>query len=202
MRIRPNGSRSIGGVFATVAIYVLSNCQPDFAGLVFPPAERSPYVLPYPVGEASGASQSYGNPCDGHRNRVTIDFKMPMGASITASRGGEFIAVVEQFLDGDLTRGHNNRVLIQHEDGTIAWYADLRQDSVIVDGGGQVVAGQSIAQCGNNGNLRHLQFEVFHRRVVDHDDAVPVSFRYARGSLDERGGLVAGIASRALGERP
>ena len=128
---------------------------------------------------------------------------MPMGAQITASRGGEVIGVEEGFRDGDLRRGHNNRILIRHGDGTVAWYAHLQMDSVVVGVGEQVVPGQPVARCGNTGNtgnLPHLHFEVFRQRAYDYSDAIPISFRNARGLLDARGGMVAGNRYEAIAD--
>jgi len=175
-------------------IFLALGCQPNCEDLVFPPGAESPYILPYPVGESHVASQSYCNPHGGHRNRIAIDFMMPIGSQITASRAGEVVGVVEHFVDGDMTRGHNNRVLIRHNDGSVAWYAHLQMDSVTVAVGDRVVAGQPIASCGNTGNtggLPHLHFEVFRHRIYDYSDAIPISFKNARGVLDEQGGMVA-----------
>jgi len=186
-----------------VLALALAGCQPNCKDLVFPAPENSPFVLPYPVGESYLVSQSYCNPRGGHRNRIAVDFAMPMGAQITAARGGRIVEVIEHFRDGDLRRGHNNRVLIRHDDGTVAWYAHLQQDSVCVSVGDEVVAGQAIARCGNTGNtgdLPHLHFEVFQQRAYVYEDAIPVAFRNAGGPLDANGGLIAGQTYEALPE--
>ena len=146
-------------------------------------------------------SQSYCNPRGGHRNRIAVDFMMPMGAWITASRGGEVVEVVESYEDGDFRRGHNNRILIRHEDGSLAWYAHLQKDSVVVEAGELVDAGRPIARCGNTGNtgnLPHLHFEVFGSSAYYYPDAIPIAFRNVRGPLDDRGGLIAQRIYEAL----
>ena len=186
--------RTVAAVSLVAGMACLAGCQPNCKDLEFPAPENSSYVLPYPAGESYLVSQSYCNPRGGHRNRIAFDFKMPMGARITASRAGEVVEVVEHYEDGDLRRGHNNRILIKHEDGSLAWYAHLQQQSVLVEVGDRVVAGQPIGACGNTGhtgNLPHLHFEVFRRQAYVYSDAVAVSFRNAGGPLDERGGLVA-----------
>jgi murein DD-endopeptidase MepM/ murein hydrolase activator NlpD len=189
------------GLIAGVVLVVLTACQPLCQNLSFPPPEESPYVLPFPPGESYIVSQAECNPRGGHRNRIAIDFMMPMGAAITAARGGEVIEVVEKYRDGDLRRGQNNRILIRHEDGSIAWYAHLQQDSIVVEPGDRVEARQLLGRCGNTGNtgnLPHLHFEVFKETAYAYTDAIPVSFRDATHPLSDRGGLVARSAYQAL----
>jgi len=175
-------------------------CQPNCADIVFPEPSESPYILPFPQGEAHLLSQSCCNPWGGHRNRIAYDFAMPIGSPIVAARDGEVIEVIARYRDGDLTRGHNNRVLIRHSDQSVAWYGHLQQGSVVVTVGSTVAAGERIASCGNSGNtgnLPHLHFEVFQSIPYDYADAVPVSFRNAPGPRDKRGALEAGATYTA-----
>jgi len=179
----------------------LSGCQPNCKGIVFPNPEESAYLLPYPVGSSYVVSQSYCNARGGHSNRIAVDFMMPLGAEIVAARAGRVVEVVKTYVDGDLRRGHNNRVLIKHDDGSLAWYAHLQHESVVVAVGDTIDSGQRIARCGNTGNtgnLPHLHFEVFRSTPYDYDDAIPVSFRNAKGPRDTNGGLVSGEAYEAL----
>ena len=189
------------GALLGLTLAVVGACQPKCRDLDYPDAASSPYVLPYPEGESYLVSQTVCNPRGGHRNRIAVDFMMPLGAEITASRGGVVVEAVGGYVDGDLRRGHNNRLLIRHEDGSIAWYAHLQHGSLAVGKGETVSEGQVIAHCGNTGNtgnLPHLHFEVFGTRAYVYSDAVPVSFRNAAGALDEDGGLVAGTSYGAL----
>lgn len=186
---------------ATAAFMMIAGCQPNCSDLVFPPPEDSPYLLPYPIGESYVVSQTICNPRGGHRNRIAVDFMMPMGAVITAARSGEVIHVVEHYEDGDLRRGRNNRVLIRHDDGSVAWYAHLQQHSASVSQGEVVAVGRPIARCGNTGNtgnLPHLHFEVFREKPFVYADAIPVSFRNADGPLQDDGGLMVGVSYKAL----
>lgn len=179
---------------AAAIVIVVSGCQPNCEHLSFPPPDDSAYVLPFPAGESYVVSQSYCNRSGGHRNRIAYDFKMPLGAPITAARDGVVEAVVDRYVDGDLKRGHNNRVIVRHEDRSVAWYAHLRHESIVVQPGDSVAAGQLIAECGNTGNtgnLPHLHFEVFAGRPFVYSDAIPISFANAIGPIDSRGGLVA-----------
>jgi hypothetical protein len=193
---------SLAGIgILCVGALMLNGCQTNCRGVVFPPGATSEYALPYPAGNSYTVSQSYCNPLDGHRNRIAVDFAMPMGAQIVAARGGTVLEVVTHFEDGDLQRGHNNRVLIRHKDSTIAWYAHLQHNSITVAVDDIVATGEVIASCGNTGNtgnLPHLHFEVFKTRPYDYEDALPVSFSNAKGRLDSRGGLIAGESYEAI----
>ena len=53
---------------------------------------------------------------------------------------------------------------IEHPDGTVAFYAHLMQESVVVGVGQQVARGELIALSGNSGatgGLPHLHFGVY-----------------------------------------
>lgn len=193
----------IHGFVVAVAFFSLPlcACQPNCWHLDYPDPAESPYALPYPPGESYVVSQSACNPLGGHRNRIAVDFMMPIGAEIVAARSGEVIEAVSGYVDGDLTRGRNNRILVRHEDGSIAWYAHLQHRSLGVEVGEVVDQGQMIARCGNTGNtgnLPHLHFEVFGEHAYEYADAIPVSFTNAEGHLDDRGGMIAGRSYRAL----
>lgn len=60
----------------------------------------------------------------------------------------QVIEVVSHYRDGDLTRGHNNRVLIRHPDQSVAWHAHLQQNRVVVGVGSTVAAGELSATGG------------------------------------------------------
>jgi murein DD-endopeptidase MepM/ murein hydrolase activator NlpD len=87
---------------------------------------------------------------------------MAIGEMITAARGGNVIAVEEQYVDYDLTPGHENFVFIDHGDCTYSFYAHLTQFGALVDVGDAVDAGQDIGLSGHTGNSSwpHLHFQV------------------------------------------
>jgi len=185
-RIRTVFALVLGGLF-------MVGCQPNCRSIEFASPESAEYVLPYPFRASYELSQGYCNPLGGHSNRLAYDFAMPLGDPIVAARGGVVTEVVSHFRDGDLQRGHNNRLLIRHADGSVAWYAHLQQESILVEVGDTVVQGQPVASCGNSGNtgnLPHLHFEVFAGVPYDYADAIPVTFRNVIGRDYERGALV------------
>ena len=140
---------------------------------------QSPYVLPYPVGQSFLTSQgncgTYSHTGD---DRYAYDFAMPIGTTIVATRAGTVLDLIESNTDdnGGISA---NFVRITHSDGTIAIYAHLTKDGVVVSAGASVTQGQSIALSGNSGysSAGHLHFEVF--QDANSSKSVPVTFSNA-----------------------
>lgn len=153
---------------------------------VYPAQASSPYVLPYPVGKAYYVAETTGHPED---SRYAIDFIMPTGTTVTASRAGVVYEATENFYDTDHGLTQANRVLIAHGDQTMAVYAHLTHDGALVNVGDHVVAGQDIGLSGNSGlsSGPHLHFGVVRCSVPAPDGSmdcpsgvsvsVPVVFR-------------------------
>lgn len=162
----------------------------------------SPYILPYPVGQAYRVSQSYCTHLGSHANQLAYDFDIPVGRDIIASRAGRVVLLWEGTPDtGDSVYGfENNYLFIRHSDGTVAMYAHLKQYSIDVEVGDYVEQGQRVAASGNSGTwgTPHLHFGVYatwpNREGID----VPVNFSNAEGPLDARGGLQAARTYRAV----
>jgi murein DD-endopeptidase MepM/ murein hydrolase activator NlpD len=164
---------------------------------VFGDPAESPYILPYPVGATYRLAQGYCNSYGGHRNQLAYDFEMRIGEPVTAARAGVVRRIRADLPDTGVTPepGRNNHVLIEHSDGTVAFYAHLKQNSVSVSVGQKVAQGQIIAASGNSGNTLgepHLHFGVYQSWPAREGFDVAVNFRNADGPLDERRGLVAG----------
>ena len=126
---------------------------------------------------------------------------MPIGAEIINSRRGVVIEIQEDFEDDDNRAGHNNRVVIQHKDDSIAWYGHLKKQSVCVSLGDTVDYGELIGLCGTSGrsgNVPHLHFEVFRKIKYDYEDAIPISFNNLSGTIDEKGALIKNEKYEAL----
>lgn len=170
-----------------------------FDRAVFGDPSESPYVLPYRVGTSHRVLQSYCGPLShGSDGQLSIDFEMPVGTGVLAARAG----TVRKVLDGFADFGPDiNCIYVEHDDGTVAFYAHLRPTSIVVRLGDEVAAGQQIAASGASGtSIPHLHFGVSSRWPPDRQDDVPVNFRNARGPLDERRGLQAGMDYEALRE--
>jgi murein DD-endopeptidase MepM/ murein hydrolase activator NlpD len=202
--------------FLTAAVAAAIACcskstEPEWPGsdclarAVFGDPAKSSYILPYPVGSAYEVVQGYcgSGPWSSHNNRFAIDFGMPIGAPVVASRSGIVVYVIDVFDDSGLHDDSQlNYLVIQHEDGTAALYAHLQQGSAVVATGASVAIGEVIANSGNSGftdNSPHLHFELYSKFPYHWiDDSIPVTFRNAGGPLDERGGLMYGVIYTAL----
>jgi len=169
---------------------------------VFGDPAESPYVLPYPVGASYRLAQSYCYPYGGHRDQLAYDFDMPIGSDVVAARPGVVRRTRQDLPDtGDSPEpGQHNNILIEHDDGTVAFYGHLKQNTIAVQVGQHVPQGQRLAASGNSGNTLgepHLHFGVYQSWPATEGFDVAVNFRNADGPLDERGGLAAGAVYQA-----
>jgi murein DD-endopeptidase MepM/ murein hydrolase activator NlpD len=148
--------------------------------------QDSDYILPYPVGASYSVYQSYCHPTGGHRNQLAYDFSIPVGDMVIAARGGVVRQIREDSPDDGQGYGEHNYVYIEHQDGTLAFYAHLMQNSVMVDPGDTVETGRYFAFSGNSGltGEPHLHFGVYEDYPPVEGADIPVNFRNAEGPLD------------------
>jgi len=166
---------------------------------VFGLPERSPYVLPYPVGAAYRVLQSYCYDPGTHGNQLAYDFLMTEGTPVTAARAGMVAGLVDQWPDTDWDSSHFNYVFIRHDDGSVAFYAHLQVGTLLVRLGDTVGAGQRIGNSGHCGTpIADLHFGVYRAWPPTDGYDLAVNFRNAEGPLDVRGGLRAGTTYTAL----
>ncbi len=140
---------------------------------------RSAYVLPYPIGKShvvnlshcAGSYHSAGEP-----DEFAIDFEMPIGTHISASRAGRVVRIEESGVDGNFP---NNVVVVQHADNTFAQYMHLTNKGVFVKVGDEVEQGQIIALSGNTGlaGYPHLHFVVTDGSYAYPYKSVPTTFK-------------------------
>lgn len=188
----------------TPVVIPTSTLSPCRARAIFGDPAESPYVLPFPVGKSYRVIQSYcSGPQGGHVDQIAYDFGMPVGEDVTAARAGTVITYRDSSPDVDSWEYYNqhNFILIQHEDGTVAFYAHLKQHSVAVRRRDYVEVGQRIAASGNSGltgGHPHLHFGVYASYPVLEGLDVPVNFRNAGGKLDPNGSLYQGKYYEAL----
>lgn len=191
-----DGGSSRSPTGPTSAAAALSSCD-----LAYPPAEGSPYALPFPPGTEYPMIQGAcpPNPAWGHHGSYAWDFEMEIGTPVVAARGGLVYFVVESIEDGDPSQP--NGIGIEHADGTVAQYYHFTKDGVLVEPGDTVTQGQTIGLSGNTGPSTgpHLHLWVLRSRsMAGKADSLPISFSNAGGPLGSDGGLVQGATYRAL----
>jgi murein DD-endopeptidase MepM/ murein hydrolase activator NlpD len=145
------------------------------------------------VGESYKLNNSYCVPAGGHREQQAYDFLIPVGEPVVAARSG-IVRVVKDDSPDDGQGTDHNHIMIEHEDGTAAFYVHLQQGSSLVAVGETVEAGQTIANAGHSGtpDVVHLHFGVYDSYPPTEGQDRAVNFRNAEGPLDCRGGLVNG----------
>ena len=104
---------------------------------------------------------------------------MPIGTLITAARSGHVVYILERYSDDDHTAGHENVVIVMHEDSTYARYAHLTTNGALVRNGQNVLPGDTIGKSGNSGSgaVPHLHFDVTNSYSGRSDQTIPFDFK-------------------------
>jgi len=145
----------------------------------WPSQEQSPYVLPYPAGEAYNVNQGNCTPGThsvGSRDQYAYDFEMPIGSTVVAARAGVVAELEEGYEDRNGVVSASNYVLLRHDDGAVSVYFHLTQHGALVELGQAVRQSDPIAlsgQTGRAGIRPHLHFGVLGAGGV----TIPVTFR-------------------------
>jgi murein DD-endopeptidase MepM/ murein hydrolase activator NlpD len=143
-----------------------------------------PFAAPVRVDQRPGGHFSH----DDAQNHDAVDFALPEGTPVLAARDGVVMQVEGDFeqagLDKEKFGGRSNFIRILHGDGTMALYAHLKPEGVLVRAGQSVGVGQEIGLSGNTGfsTAPHLHFVVqvnAGMRLV----SVPFEMRGPRGDL-------------------
>ena len=126
------------------------------------------YTLPYPQRKKYKIVQSFGGKFSHNRphSKYAIDFGTKVGDTITAVRDGIVFFVKEGSNEHCKTRkcvNKGNKVLIMHNDGTMAHYVHLDYKGAIVEVGDRVSVGQPIAISGMTGftTIPHLHLVMY-----------------------------------------
>lgn len=152
------------------------------------------YRLPFPIGETYKVDQGFGGTFS-HQGQLqhALDFNMPTGTKIYASRSGTVVMMEEKHNQGgadpDMME-YANYVTILHNDGTFADYSHLKHQGVEVRLGQAVRTGQLIGYSGATGYVTgpHLHFVVKKARKGGGFESIPVKFTTKDGILQLREG--------------
>lgn len=135
---------------------------------VFAESSTSEYILPYEIGNsfdvyphAPRADLRLGSPT-AITQFYSIDIPMPIGTPIIAIKSGTVVRIEESYSDKDYTVGHENFVILEHDDGTLGRYFHLTKDGALVNVGDVVLQLERIGLSGDTGNsfVPHLHFDV------------------------------------------
>ena len=155
------------------------------------------YVLPYPVGKTYTCTQGFNsNPSHFGSFYYSVDFGMSIGTYITAARSGRVIYVVESNSDSDQTPGHENVVIVMHEDTTYARYVHLTLNGALVQVNQTVACGDTVGLSGSSGTNggSHLHFDVTKTFSGKSDQTIPF---YFKNTSPHPNGLQRGVAYKA-----
>ncbi len=136
------------------------------------------YRLPFKEGKKYRVSQGFKGKAS-HNSTASmyaIDFQLEVGEPVYAARGGLVIKVIDWFTKqgGKELIKAANRIVILHDDGTMASYVHLDYKGSFVKEGDMVAIGDKIGVSGLTGFTRgpHLHFVVRKER----DIAIPIQF--------------------------
>ena len=155
-RLRPPSGRSGNLQLRMQAVPGSSNARPRDVDYL-PPLRG-----PARIDQGFGGSFSH----DDVQNRHALDFAADIGTPVFAARAGRVMQVEAGFRASGIAsrdnRGRANFIRILHDDGSMALYAHLAVDGVLVRVGQDVTAGQRIGLSGNTGFSTgpHLHFAV------------------------------------------
>jgi murein DD-endopeptidase MepM/ murein hydrolase activator NlpD len=147
------------------------------------------YTLPYEKGTSHVILQGFDAELShDDSSRYAVDFSMPEGTPVHASRGGIVVGVREHNNTGGPSKdfeGLANHVIIRHKDGTIGEYEHLKKDGAAVEVGDSVNKGQLIGYSGNTGFSTgpHLHFGVYKTYSGKKRISFPIKFTSTAGIL-------------------
>lgn len=136
-----------------------------------------PYLLPFDSPDYFMLTQGYFGGFS-HAGLYALDFAMPENTPISASRSGIVLDTKMDSNEGGIAEKYFNKanfVKILHNDSTVAIYAHLRYNGVIVQKGQRVKRGQIIGYSGNTGysSGEHLHFGVY---LLKNRQSIPTKF--------------------------
>ena len=155
----------------------------------YPDQLQSAYVLPWAVGQSHAVVTGNCGFPPSHRGiaRYAYDFGMPIRTRVHAARGGVVIGIEERFTDGNDDPSDDNRIFIQHSNGSVARYYHLTRWGAAVKLGQTVTQGEIIGLSGNTGASigPTLHFDVVRQSCGDeyfgpNCQTIPVTFRNTR----------------------
>lgn len=151
------------------------------------------FVYGLPFDKSHKVSQGFnGNTSHKGTSKYAIDFAMPIGTPVLASRAGKVVEIVQRHDKHGMgldMRSFANYVIIEHADKTLGRYFHLKQNSVSVKLGAEVKAGELLALSGDTGRTSgaHLHFVVTKAEEYQggyRSISIPIKFICSEGVVD------------------
>jgi len=183
--------------FSVICILFLT-CKNQSSEVSDVPSADAKYVLPYPVGREYTCSQGFSGQYSHYGSfRYAVDFAMPIGTLITAARSGRVVYIVESYSDNDRMEGHENVVIVMHDDTTYARYVHLTTNGALVAIGRTVAPGDTIGLSGNSGSsgAPHLHFDVTKTYSGRSDQTILFDFK---NTIPHPNGFEVGVAYKSF----
>jgi murein DD-endopeptidase MepM/ murein hydrolase activator NlpD len=184
-------------IFLEICLLFLS-CNQNSTDNENPTSIEAKYILPYPVGKAYTCSQGFNSSFSHYGTfKYAVDFDMPIGTLVTAARSGRVVYIAENYSNDDHIAGHENVVIVLHEDSTYSRYIHLTTNGALVARNQLVTSGDSVGLSGNSGesNHPHLHFDVTGTFTGRSDQTISFDFKNTSPHLF---GFVAGVVYEAF----
>ena len=144
------------------------------------------YDLPFKKGDKHKFVQGYGG-LFSHRHIAALDFEMPIGTPIYASRAGDIYSFKDDSNEGGISSKYKtkaNYIIIKHTDGSFGCYWHLKKGGVLIKSG-HISAGQQIGLSGATGQVfrPHLHFSVKNRLNYQMNSFVRTKFKTTEGNV-------------------
>ncbi len=124
------------------------------------------YSLPIDENSRWELGQEFNGEYSHHdeQNRYAVDFIVPIGTPVLAARAGVVMETIASYSTGGqnakMYADRANFIRILHDDGSMALYAHLKENGILVSTGQRVGLGEPIGYSGNTGfsSGPHLHF--------------------------------------------
>ncbi len=141
------------------------------------------YRLPYASGRSFTVIQGPDSAFSHHgRDRYAVDWGLPEDTLVRAARGGRVIGLYQGATESGTSGedlGRDNFVWIEHDDGTVGWYAHFQPRGLLVRHGERLEPGAPLGRAGASGyaSAPHLHFQVSTPSLGDQAyETLPVRF--------------------------
>jgi len=143
------------------------------------------WLVPYEHGTKHAVGQGYFGSST-HQGIQALDFDMPEGTTICASRDGIVAGLKDDSDMGGQSPAYarlGNYIEILHDDGTWSTYAHLKRGGALLREGDRVRAGDPIALSGQTGQASgpHLHFSAQMARWNGPPETIPTCFALGEG---------------------